>query len=74
MWYVHISVSIVYSGLLCKVLLSVFFGVLHRQCEKFVAKQWGPLGSEVQWPLLKLDGPDFLNTNKHTLFSNNLFF
>ena len=23
----------------------------------------GPLGSEVQWPLLKLDGPNFLNTN-----------
>ena len=23
----------------------------------------GPLGSEVQWPLLKLDGPNFLKTN-----------
>ena len=23
----------------------------------------GPQGSEVQWPLLKLDGPNFLKTN-----------
>ena len=51
-------------------LLRQQFLVMYVSCEYSVRNSLqssggpiGPQGSEVQWPLLKLDGPNFLKTN-----------